>query len=79
MSITTKYEGNYEYANWIFVCWTKQDILVERIHHDSTYMPKTLPLLKTFFCKYLLPDILTKNLLVGTCNTEADSDNDDKI
>lgn len=54
-----------------FVCWTKQGIFVERIIKDTTYLDGALPCLKQFFHKYLLPEVMTHQLLLVTSHNSS--------
>ena len=69
-----------------FVCWTTQGLHVERIFQDEDYLLRSLPILKKFFCEYLLPEILTQKILADsepTCTVtnevSTDMDVDDEI
>ena len=42
-----------------FVCWTQKGLFVERIEEEKDYVSKYMPSLRSFFLKYLLPELLT--------------------
>ena len=48
-----------------FVCWTTKGLFIERIFQDKNYLTSKLPQFRSFFCKYLLPEILTHKLYLG--------------
>ena len=48
-----------------FVCWTTKGLFIERIFQDKNYLTSKLPQFRSFFCKYLLPEILTHKLCLG--------------
>ena len=49
-----------------FVCWTEKDTFIERISKDETFISRVFPTLTNFFCKYLLPELLTHQLADST-------------
>ena len=42
-----------------FVCWTQEGLFVETIKKDYSYLAELLPKLRTFYIKYILPELLT--------------------
>ena len=45
-----------------FVCWTTKGIYTERIRRDEEFFKTKSLKLKEIFIKYILPELLTKNL-----------------
>ena len=45
-----------------FVCWTTKDIHVERIKQDAEFFKAILPKLENIFIKYVLSELLTRQL-----------------
>ena len=45
-----------------FVCWTTQDLYCTRIVADEQYLSNNMPILEKYFCKYILPELLTQKL-----------------
>lgn len=54
-----------------FICWTTQDMHIERILPEYNFMDDSVPILKSFFCDYILPEILTQKFLT---NGESNQD-----
>lgn len=58
-----------------FVCWTRKGLFVDRIYQEKDYMDKYIPLLQSFFLKYVLPEFLTHqhdpNLVVSSTSTSG--------
>ena len=42
-----------------FVCWTQEGLFVETIKKDYSYLAELLPKLRSFYIKYILPELLT--------------------
>ena len=45
-----------------FVCWTPMGLFVQRIEKDESFARVIFPDLTNFFCKYLLPELVTQKL-----------------
>lgn len=65
---------NLEYCD--FVVWTTKGIFVERIECEKSYSTEVIPMLSSFFEKYMLPELLTHSLESGT---SSQTDSDDEI
>ena len=48
-----------------FVCWTKQGMHVERIARNEHFFNMFAPKLEEVFFQYILPEVMTKNLLAS--------------
>ena len=48
-----------------FVCWTKKGMHVERIARNEHFFNMFAPKLEEVFFQYILPEVMTKNLLAS--------------
>uniref|UniRef100_A0A1X7SWP5 PHD-type domain-containing protein n=1 Tax=Amphimedon queenslandica TaxID=400682 RepID=A0A1X7SWP5_AMPQE len=54
-----------------FVCWTPHGIFMEIIARDESYCEKIVNKSRSFFCKYLLPELLTHKFKEGVIVSES--------
>lgn len=54
-----------------FVCWTTEGMFIETITMDSCFNKKLINKANSFFCKYLLPELITHHFKEGKLTTQA--------
>ena len=62
-----------------FVCWTEKDIFIERISKDETFISRVFPTLTNFFCKYLLPELVTHQLTDSPCSLTSHHNKENQV
>lgn len=53
-----------------FVCWSTEGIHCSRIYAEDHYLDDHMSILRKYFCTYLLPELLTHNILDNNGITE---------
>ena len=60
-----------------FVCWSQKGLYVERVMKDDEFPSRVFPALKKFFCKYILPELLTRKLKHASRSCDSEEVNEE--